>query len=36
MYLGEIGLSDMDWIHLAYDRDQGRALVNTATSLRVP
>jgi hypothetical protein len=26
----------MDWIELALDRDQWRALVNTVTNLRVP
>jgi hypothetical protein len=28
--------SGMEWIDLAQDRDQWRALVNTAMSLRVP
>jgi hypothetical protein len=32
----EIGRDDMDWIDLAQDRDQWRALVNTAMSLQVP
>jgi hypothetical protein len=32
----EIGLGDVDWIHLAQDRDRWRALVNTVMSLRVP
>jgi hypothetical protein len=32
----EIGRDDMDWIHLAQDRDQKRALVNTVMKLRVP
>jgi hypothetical protein len=32
----EIGWDDMDWIDLAQDRDQRRALVNTVTKLRVP
>jgi hypothetical protein len=26
----------MDWIELAQDRDQWRALVNTVTSLKIP
>jgi hypothetical protein len=33
--LGEIGLDGMDWIELAQDRDQWRALVNTVMNLRV-
>jgi hypothetical protein len=32
----EIGWGDMDWIDLAQDRDQWRALVNTAMNLQVP
>jgi hypothetical protein len=32
----EIGRDGMNWIHLAQDRDQWRALVNTVTNLRVP
>jgi hypothetical protein len=32
----EIGWGDMDWIHLAYDMDQWRTLVNTVMKLRVP
>jgi hypothetical protein len=36
MDLGEIGWDGMDWIKLAQDRDQWRALVNTVTNLRVP
>jgi hypothetical protein len=31
-----IGWDGMDWIHLAHDRDQWRALVNTVMNLRVP
>jgi hypothetical protein len=34
--LREIGWDGMDWIDLAQDRDQWRALVNTVMSLRVP
>jgi hypothetical protein len=34
--LREIGWIGMDWIHLAQDRDQCRALVNTAMKLQVP
>jgi hypothetical protein len=33
---GEIGWDGMDWVDLAQDRDQWRALVNTAMNLRVP
>jgi hypothetical protein len=36
MDLRETGLSGMDWIDLAQDRDQWRALVNTVMNLRVP
>jgi hypothetical protein len=32
----EIGWNGMDWIDLAPDRDQWRALVNTVLNLRVP
>jgi hypothetical protein len=34
--LGEIGWGGVDWIDLAQDRDQWRALVNTVMNLRVP
>jgi hypothetical protein len=34
--LREIGWVGMDWIDLAQDRDQYRALVNTVMNLRVP
>jgi hypothetical protein len=36
MDLREIGCCGMDWIDLAQDRDQWRALVNTIMHLRVP
>jgi hypothetical protein len=36
MGLREIGWDDMDWIDLAQNRDQWRALVNTVMNLRVP
>jgi hypothetical protein len=36
IYLKEIRREDVDWIHLAEDRVQLRALVNTVMSLRVP
>jgi hypothetical protein len=39
-YLGdgsrELGLGGMDWIHLAQDRDQCRALMITVMDIRVP
>jgi hypothetical protein len=34
--LREIGWGNMDWIDLAEDKDQWRALVNTVMNLRVP
>jgi hypothetical protein len=34
--LRQIGWGGMDWIDLAQDRDQSRALVNTVMNLRVP
>jgi hypothetical protein len=36
MDLREIGKGDMDWIHLAQDRDQWPILVNTVMNLPVP
>jgi hypothetical protein len=36
MDLGEIGWDVRNWIELSQDRDQWRALVNTAMNLRVP
>jgi hypothetical protein len=34
--LKEIGWGSMDWIDLAQNRNQWRALVNTVMNLRVP
>jgi hypothetical protein len=36
MNLREIGLEDVDSIHLAQDRDQWRTFVNTVMNIRVP
>jgi hypothetical protein len=36
MDLEEIGWNGRDWIELAQDRDQSRALVNMVMNLRVP
>jgi hypothetical protein len=36
MDLREIGFGDVDWIHLALDRDTGQALVNTVMNLLIP
>jgi hypothetical protein len=36
MDLREIGWDGMNWIDLAQDRNQWRALVNTVMNLRVP
>jgi hypothetical protein len=36
MDLGEIGWGGVDWIDLAQNRDNWRALVNAVTILRVP
>jgi hypothetical protein len=32
----EIGCDSMDWVDVAQDRDQWRALVNTIMNLRLP
>jgi hypothetical protein len=36
MDLREVGWDGMDWIDLAQDRDQWRALVNTGMNFQVP
>jgi hypothetical protein len=36
MYLRDIGWGGMDWIDLAQNRDQWRALVNTVMNIWVP
>jgi hypothetical protein len=36
MDLGKIGWDGMNWIDLAQDRDQWKALVNMVMNLRVP
>jgi hypothetical protein len=36
MNLREIGWNGVDWMDMAQDRDQWRALVNTVFKLRVP
>jgi hypothetical protein len=36
MYLREIGWPGMDWIDLAQDTGQWRALVNSVMNLQVP
>jgi hypothetical protein len=36
MDLGEIGWDGVNWVDLAQDRNQWRALVNTVMNLRVP
>jgi hypothetical protein len=36
MDLREIGRDGVDWIYMAQDRDQWRALVNAVLDLRVP
>jgi hypothetical protein len=34
--LTEVGWEDVGWMHLALDRDQWRAVVNTVMKLRIP
>jgi hypothetical protein len=36
IYLREIGWDGVDWIDMAEDRDQWKALVNTVLNLQVP
>jgi hypothetical protein len=35
IYLGEVGRDGVDWMDLAQDRDQWRALMNMVMNLRV-
>jgi hypothetical protein len=35
MDLREIGWEGVDWMHLAHDRDQWRAVVNTVMNFRI-
>jgi hypothetical protein len=32
----EVGREGVDWIHLAQDRDQWQAIVNTVMNIQVP
>jgi hypothetical protein len=34
--LGEIGCDYMDWIDMAYDRDQLRTVVNSVINVQIP
>lgn len=36
MNFKQIGCDNVNWIHLAQDRDQRRGFVNTAMNFRVP
>jgi hypothetical protein len=36
MDLREIGWEGVDWMHVAQDSDQGRAVVNTVINPRIP
>jgi hypothetical protein len=36
MDLGEVGCEDVDWIHLAQDRDQWRTVLDRAVSICIP
>jgi len=36
MDVREVGWEGVDWMHLAQDRDQWQALVNTVMNLQVP
>jgi hypothetical protein len=36
MYLREIGLRGVDWIHLVQDKEEWKALVDMVMNFRVP
>jgi hypothetical protein len=36
MVLTEMGMDGVDWLHLAQDRNQWRAVVNMVMNLRIP
>jgi hypothetical protein len=36
MYLREIGWDDVDWVDMAQDKDQWKAIVKAVLNLRVP
>jgi hypothetical protein len=36
MDVWEMGLEDVDWMHMAYVKEQCQALVNTVVNLQIP
>jgi hypothetical protein len=36
MDLKQVGLKDLDWVHLAQDKDHWRDLVETVMNFRIP